>query len=265
MAISAVVVVFLCFIASMSTSKDLSSRTNHPDTLSTQHAYIQDTVSLNLKNGEGTDKNILDYIHCGSFFRSNTLDKDIDLEILMLHGAAFKKEDWVTSGILNDLCFKGGKHISITAMDLSVRTTEEGLDDAFQALVDAGVLSGLPVVIITPSASGKSVVSMASAAFQSENGMRILQKVLKTWIPVASGAVLSVQENEIFSVFSKAGVDILAIHGDQDEMGKKVTQKLENFAGAKGVQLHGRHPCYLDSPTEFVATVYQYLQGEDVS
>jgi hypothetical protein len=95
--------------------------------------------------------------------------------------------------------------------------------------------------------------------------MRILQKVLKTWIPVASGAVLNVHENEIFSVFSKAGVDILAIHGDQDEMGKKVTQKLENFAGAKGVQLHGRHPCYLDSPTEFVATVYQYLQGEDVS
>jgi hypothetical protein len=261
MKISAVAVILLCVRMSTSTSKDLSSRNNDQDTMSTN----QDTVSLKLKNGEGENKNILEYIHCGPLFRSNTMNTETDLEILMLHGAAFKKEDWVTSGILNNLCFKGGKHISITAIDLSVRVNEEGLEDAFQALVHAGVLSGLPVVMITPSASGKSVVSLAYAAFESENSMHNLQNLLKIWIPVASPAVLSVQENEIFSVFSKAGIDILAIHGDQDEMGKKVTKTLEKYAGAKGVQLNGRHPCYLDSPTKFVQTVYEYLRGEDVS
>lgn len=271
--ISAVVIVFLCVSASNSTSHYsmekapvlVSSRNSNQEMTRTRNAYIQDTVSLKLPNGEASNKNILDYIHCGSYFRSDTMDTDNDLEILMLHGAAFKKEDWVTSGILNDFCFKGGKHISVTAIDLSVRVGVEGLEDAFQALVGAGVLSGLPVIIISPSASGKSVVNLASDGYKSDNGMSILQKLLKTWIPVATSAVLSVKEKEVFSVFPNAGIDILAIHGDLDEMGKKVTQTLENYAGAKGVQLHGRHPCYLDSPTQFVQTIYDYLRGEDVS
>ena len=271
--ISAVVVVFLCFSASNSTSQHtreeahvlVSSRNSNQETMHTRNAYIQDTVSLKLPNGEASNKNILDYIHCGSYFRSDTMNKNNDVEILMLHGAAFKKEDWAKSGILNDFCFKGGKHISVTAIDLSVRVGVEGLEDAFQALIGTGVLSGLPVIVISPSASGKSIVNLASDGYKSDNGMSILQKLLKTWIPVASPAVLSVKEKEIFSVFSKAGIDVLAIHGDQDEMGKNVTQTLENYAGAKGVQLHGRHPCYLDSPTQFVQTIYDYLRGEDIS
>ena len=88
-----------------------------------------------------------------------------------------------------------------------------------------------------------------------------LKQVVKAWIPVAPPAVLSADSSTLES-FTKLQIPILAIHGDQDSMGKKVTQKLEQNANAKGVELEGKHPVYLDSPEEFVREVLQFMEEE---
>jgi len=191
--------------------------------------------------------------------------------MILLHGAKYTKEDWSTSGILDDICIKGAAGggdsdsggFSITALDLSVKADGDGFIDAFDALVNQGVLSGKPLVVISPSASGKSIVSLGASAMNpmtSSSAKAVLKKMIKVWIPVASPAVLSVKEDGVLRSFSSLGIEILAINGDGDGMGKRVTQRLVQV-GAKGVELKGGHAVYLDSPNEFVETVLSFMEG----
>lgn len=225
---------------------------------------ILSSVDIDSPYGKGPDKKALDYLHCGMKLNSATMGKD-DVEFVLLHGARFTKNDWLKSGILKDLCEEGRSHISVVALDLSVRADGAGFTDAFQALVKEGTLSGNPVVVISPSASGKSIVSLASNASKDSKIKKSLQNMIKIWIPVAAGSVLSVKENDTLEVFSELAIKVLAIHGDKDVMGKKVTQKLEKSSGATGVELSGGHPVYLDSPKEFVDVIMKFVRnGEEV-
>ena len=90
-----------------------------------------------------------------------------------------------------------------------------------------------------------------------------MKKLIKVWIPVASPAVLSVRDDAPLAAFSLARIPVLAINGDQDVMGKKVTKKLESVANAKGVELKGSHAVYLDSPNIFVDTVMDFFSGNE--
>lgn len=196
----------------------------------------------------------IEYYHCGPHPDESTS------ELVMLHGAAFTKEDWKTSGILEKLCDlnndEDGGDLTITALDLPVSATGDELMSVYDALVDKGVLSGRPVVVVTPSASGKAVVTLAADEEK-------LSKVMKGWIPVAPPAV-GHADDEAFEYFNKLSIPVLAIYGDQDSMGKKVTEKLVKLVNAKGVELEGKHPVYLDSPDEFVQEVLQFLDEEQL-
>lgn len=142
-------------------------------------------------------------------------------------------------------------------MDLPVSATGEELTNVYDALVNEGVLSGRPVVVVTPSASGKSVVTLA-------NDKEKLQKVVKGWIPVAPPSVGQAAD-ETLDIFNELSIPILAIYGNQDDMGKKVTEKLVRLVeNVKKVELEGRHPVYLDSPEEFVMEVLQFLEEEQL-
>mmetsp|Transcript_13049 Transcript_13049/g.23674 ORF Transcript_13049/g.23674 Transcript_13049/m.23674 type:complete len:174 (+) Transcript_13049:273-794(+) len=161
-------------------------------------------------------------------------------------------------------------NLSISALDLPVSADGTELVLAFEALTSKKILSGRPVTFISPSASGKSIVSlgeMAAAASKnsgsggSSSSSTELTRIVKGWIPVASGAVSGASESALKQY---ADIPILALYGDEDEMGKKVTQILVASNGAKGVELEGRHPVYLDSPEEFVQEVMQYLDEEDL-
>lgn len=196
----------------------------------------------------------IDYYHCGPHPDESTS------ELVMLHGAAFTKEDWKTSGILEKLCDlnndEEGGDLTVTALDLPVSATGDELMAVYDALVDKGVVSGRPVVVVTPSASGKAVVTLAADEEK-------LGKVIKGWIAVAPPAV-GQADDEAFEYLNKLSIPVLAIYGDQDSMGKKVTDKLSKLVSAKAVELEGKHPVYLDSPDEFVQEVLQFLDEEQL-
>lgn len=198
----------------------------------------------------GGDKS-LPYYHCGP----SHIDNPELTELVLLHGAAFTKEDWKTSGILGQLCDINNEedegNLSISALDLPVSADGAELGKAFDALTAAKVLSGRAVTIVSPSASGKALVSLGETPTE-------LGRIVKAWIPVASFAVLSTPESALLQ-YKSASVPILAIHGNQDARGKDVTKRLVDLNGAKGVELEGRHPVYLDSPEEFIQEIMQFL------
>ncbi len=226
-----------------------------PNSKSTEE---RSSVQLTLPYGKGEKKMSLEYVHCGPKYSnrsSNSKEKE-PIEFVLLHGAKFTKENWVDSGILEEFCIKGS--VSAVAIDLSVQSDGDGFQDAIRALVDGGVLSGKPVTVISPSASGKAIVSLGSKAIHND---KILRGLIKFWIPVASPAVLSIKDENVLKSFSAAGVQILAINGDKDNMGKKVTKRLETSSKAEGSELSGGHPVYLDSPHEFVDVVLNFVSG----
>ena len=196
----------------------------------------------------------LEYYHCGPHPDESTT------ELVLLHGAAFTKEDWKKCGVLEKMCDlnndEEGGDITLTALDLPVSATGEELVAVYDALVEKGVLSGRPVVVLTPSASGKAVVTLAADETK-------LVHVLKGWIPVAPPAVKQASDTT-FASFNKLSLPVLAIYGDKDQMGKNVSDKLVTLANAKSVELEGAHPVYLDSPDEFVQEILQFLEEEQL-
>jgi hypothetical protein len=236
------------------------STTQTPNTM-VESIDTRSSVPLSLPYGQGIDGKTLEYTHCGTKFNKSTF-KDEDIEFILLHGAKYTKDDWTSSGIPSEMCLKGQPHISVTAVDLSVRSEGVGFRDAFNALVEGKVISGNSIVVISPSASGKAIVSLGSAAAEIGD-YEALKKLIKVWIPVASPAVLSVRDDAPLAAFSLARIPVLAINGDQDVMGKKVTKKLESVANAKGVELKGSHAVYLDSPNIFVDTVMDFFSGNE--
>ncbi len=205
---------------------------------------------------DGDGGGTLPYYHCGP---PPSRDDEGLTELILLHGAAFTKEDWAKSGILDLLCEINNEEdegdLSILALDLPVKSDGAMLRHAFDALVDGGMLTGRPVTFVTPSASGYSIVNLGETAM-ADGGE--LTKMVKAWIPVASPAVLKATDATL-TRFKNANIPILSIHGDGDEMGKKVTKRLETISGAEGVELTGGHPVYLDSPQEFVGRVMEFL------
>ena len=212
----------------------------------------------------------LDYYHCGPHPtplqpHQHPASTSSTSELILLHGAAFTKENWKTSGILDKLCDinnnEDGGDLSISAWDLPVSATGGELRDAFEGMVDKGVLSGGAVTFVTPSASGKALTTLSESVVGKEKDEQHseLKVMVKGWISVASGAVLKTSDEALLT-YVHDGVPVLAIHGDQDVMGKKVTERLVELTKAKGVELEGRHPVYLDSPDEFVMEVIKFME-----
>jgi pimeloyl-ACP methyl ester carboxylesterase len=217
----------------------------------------------------------LSYYHCGPLPSSSSAaaaaahsDKssvdDSNLsELVLLHGAAFTKEEWKTSNIIQMLCEINNEEdegdLSILALDLPVTANGRELGLAFDSLVLAKVLTGRPVTIVTPSASGKSVLSLGEMKSSSSgSNSELLTRIIKAWIPIASFGVLTANETTLVQ-YKIDNISILSIHGNKDEAGKKVTERLKVVCNARGIELNGQHPVYLDSPEEFVQEVMQFL------
>ncbi len=177
--------------------------------------------------------------------------------LVLLHGSAFSKEDWKTSGILG-LFQRDFPSISVTALDLPVRTDQTTLKQVLRSMRDEDLIEQLPISgLVTPSASGKSITTWIKE--EAKSGLD-MESYISLWIPVASYSVGGCTTNELESLQrQKSGVGVLAIYGDQDQNGKKVMQSLRDHSGAKLLELPGRHPVYLDSPDAFVKAV-----GEEI-
>lgn len=207
----------------------------------------------------------LPYLTCGE---SDINESSEQREILLLHGAKFTKENWKESGIFESLCLLGNQKkkgdeagLTVTAVDLSTKADGISLNDAFEGLKRKRVLTGKPVVLVTPSASGMAALTLANSYKSTEVEDReheYLEKIVKAWVPVASMAVLVPQEADDLTVFKSSNIPVLAINGDEDEGGKKATERLVDLSGATGVEMAGGHPCYLESPDKFVETLLEF-------
>ena len=78
------------------------------------------------------------------------------------------------------------------------------------------------------------------------------------WIPVASPAIRNADESALKGL--KGHLPILAIYGSKDGGGKKVSERLQTFSDAKVIEIDGGHPCYLDSPDDFIKELLDFLK-----
>ena len=195
------------------------------------------------------------FYHCASATASSLSPPSISIELVLLHGAAFTKEDWKTSGILQKFCMQDG--VRVTALDLSIKAKHGELFTVLDALKESALISTLPVTgLVTPSASGTTVLD----AITTGNVATLRNNYVKMWIPVAANAALQYSADELQEV---QDWPILAIYGDRDSAGRRSSELLQHSAtNAKVVQLQGSHPCYLDSPDDFVRTILQHVASQ---
>ena len=196
------------------------------------------------------------------FYHCTTRGKEYatTLPLVLLHGAAFTKEDWKKppQKIMEQLCSQSTLHsISVFAADLPKTADYRELQQFLTALEQAKQVE-LPVSLVTPSASGNTMVTWAAALESGSSNPQELNRFIKQWIPVAANKVNGSPEAEIQKLH---GLPILSIFGDQDNAGRKSSQKLTDLVGAKALELEGRHPCYLDSPEEFVSAVIEFVES----
>jgi hypothetical protein len=185
------------------------------------------------------------YLRCGGGGGGAKQTTSIDL--VLLHGARFAKEDWKTSGILEKLC----ANFAVMALDLDQTADHLELKQVLDAMkADALLSTTILPAIVTPSASGKTIVDWL------DNVSELKQYVGK-WIPVAPPSVGKATDDQLKQLAEV--LPILAIYGDEDSGGKIVSEKLGRFSQAKVVEIAGSHPCYLDSPDEFIKLVKAFL------
>jgi hypothetical protein len=200
--------------------------------------------------------------------------------LLLFHGAAFTKHNWKESGILKLLCAlnnddgddakapSGGRimddgeasssvALEVYALDLPVSATARDLKSLLDVMQRQSMVR-LPVdVVVTPSASGKMVVEWEPA---QDTALPNFASYASLWMPIASPAVASVKNPERQFPQQFSGVRVVPVYGDQDAAGKRTMTRLAgSVPGSDLVELAGRHPCYLDSPTYFVRLVLDQL------
>ena len=213
--------------------------------VSESSASLQQTIDVEIVSGMAAG---IPYYHCAAATALTSSSPSIDL--VLLHGAAFTKEDWTTSGILQKFCSQDG--VRATALDLSITAKHDELFTVMDALTEVDRMA-LPVSgLVTPSASGTIVLG----AITSGN-VSTLRNYAQLWIPVAANAALKYTADDLKVV---QDWPILAIYGDRDSAGRRSSELL-NHSGTKTgvVELKGSHPCYLDSPSEFVDTVLKHV------
>lgn len=189
---------------------------------------------------------------------TTTTSKESSSSLVLLHGARFTKQDWTRPGLLDTFC--SIPHLSTTALDLDTRTSDSSTLRKVLDELKAQSLVRLPVSLVTPSASGYTITDWITTSY--EQNQSDLPLYVRRWIPVACPSVQGLSTVALQSNAWRGnddGVSVLAIYGDQDTLGKKVSEKLRNFANAMVVEIPGRHPCYLDSPQPFVTSIQHFL------
>lgn len=214
----------------------VSPTTLAPTTLPPTSTPIE-SGTLAIQQVDGVDYYIC--LHASSFH-----------SIVLLHGGSFTKEDWRTTGILDLAC----PHTNVLALDLNTSANSIQLRSILDTLHDSDILTLPQVTLVTPSASGRTMVDWLLRG-QADS----IPDYMSTWVPVAVGGLSSTYiSNE--QIQAMAGlIDVLAIYGDRDTAGGRLSDKLRNLIGATVVELSGGHPVYLESPNDFVANILEFI------
>eukprot|EP00980_Cylindrotheca_fusiformis_P003732 scaffold825_cov147-Cylindrotheca_fusiformis.AAC.7 len=176
----------------------------------------------------------IEYFHC-----SSQVSPEETQSIVLLHGSSFSKKNWKRSGNLERLCEY--PNLSVSAMDLPVSARHGELKGMLSAMKDVLHIK-LPVVLVTPSASGYCIVDWARSGTIEE-----LPDYVGEWIPIASGSVNSLSDDQLTSMAKLDDFKVFAMNGDGDKGGRTVTATLETSVGAEALELPGGHAFYLDA------------------
>jgi hypothetical protein len=273
-----------------------STTRRHPSTVMTSSRDAPSSKSSSFEGGsprgpivvgrleEGTVGGVAYYrcsratAHEGSSSNGSSSSKAKTL--LLFHGAAFTKQNWKESGILKLLCAlkdddgddakapsgarikadgeaSSSAALEVFALDLPVSATARDLKALLDAMQRQSMVRLPADVVVTPSASGRMVVEWDPA---QDTALPNFASYASLWMPIASPAVASVKNPERQFPQQLSGVRVVPVYGDQDAAGKRTMTRLAgSVPGSDLVELAGRHPCYLDSPTDFVRLALDQL------
>ena len=143
-------------------------------------------IKVDIETGEvllvrGLETNPIAYYHLPA-----SKPTEENHHLVLLHGAAFTKENWKTSGIL-DRFSKSFPSIAITALDLPVSADHKDLKQVLGKLRDEDLIEQLPIsALVTPSASGKSITPGLPIPRIRSTNWRFIYRCGFRWPPSAS-------------------------------------------------------------------------------
>ncbi|KAL4218812.1 Protein abhd14b [Mactra antiquata] len=185
-------------------------------------------------------------------YRETSVDKP-KMDILFLHGQAFKSLTWVSEPMWTLQHF-GKLGYRTVAIDLpgfgdSPRATPDPA--AFLEAVIRELKLNAPV-IVSPSMSGSY-----SLPYLFKDTKHVLSRC-RGYIPVAPVYT----ENYTAKQYASLQVPALVIYGEKDvTIGKVSLNNFKNLPKKTIVELEGaRHPCYLDRPDEFHSHMEAFLE-----
>jgi len=159
------------------------------------------------------------------------------------------------------------------------------LASLLESMEASGLVESLPVsALVTPSASGFSVTTWIQSDDDNyyeydddtihnnhnNHNNNIFNPLLwdlpdyvSAWIPVASQSVTDCSDQELERLKNLSHLRVLAIHGDKDTKGKKVSERLFDLTKAQVMELPGQDPVYLKSPRAFVEAIGEEILFSD--
>ncbi|KAL8562973.1 hypothetical protein ACOMHN_004665 [Nucella lapillus] len=190
-----------------------------------------------------------------SIFSLQTSPKgEVRMTVLLLHGAAFSSKDWRDIKTLQHLAVWGYRAV---AVDLpgghgkSTGTVETGKEEEFMtALVKT--LGGTPVVIVSPSLSGK----FSLPYLFSDAALKSATPRAAAFVPVAPVSTGVLKAN-----YPKSQIPTLLVIGDKDsKLGPKSREDLHALPKVQiAVIPKAKHACYMDQPAAFHNLLYHFL------
>ena len=173
-------------------------------------------------------------------------------------------DSWKESGIMGNLCqHKNGSKVIVVAIDLNPNALGVDLQKVLIAFAEEKILSGRPVVLVTPAKSSVTALDLGTWETQLDKTEKeeppkendnhfemtphdtiLLSKVVKGWITIASTEALE-SSNEALRAFFLANIPVLSIYCSMHVQAKRSTERLVSLAGSDAIELEGSSPlCY---------------------
>lgn len=264
------------------------SETNAKKTFIKESSQVKKTFGAEISRGtldmslflEGEGK--VNYLYCSWTGNEKKIalwtDESVS-EILLLQDSSlwgsygWTMDAWKESGIMGHLCRpERGEKTIVLAIGLHPNALGVDLEKAFFALTEEKILSGRPVVLVTPAESGMTALNLGTLASnlgdlsgrnQSEvmtptDGI-LLTRMVKAWITVASDEALE-SSNDALRAFFLARIPVLSIYCSMHVQAKRSTERLESFAGANAAELEGTSSlCYTNHQKSIAEFILQFL------
>ena len=264
------------------------SETNAKKAFIKESSQVKKTIGAEISRGtlgmsvslEGEGK--VNYLYCSwtGNEKKNALWTDESVsEIILLQDSSlwgsygWTMDAWKESGIMGHLCRpERGEKTVVLAIGLNPNALGVDLEKVFFALTEEKILSGRPVVLVTPAESGMTALNLGTLAsnlddltggnqseFMTSTDGVLLTRMVKAWITVASDKALE-SSNDALRAFFLARIPVLSIYCSMHVQAKRSTERLVSFAGANAAELEGTSAlCYTNHEKSLAEFILLFL------